>query len=134
MSDCLKSAVIKTDRFEPDINLGYLDFARHYDIAILPARPAKPKDKALVAGMVRITYSWIYAKLRARVFFSLEELNAAILELLEIFNSNIMQRPGVSRRELFETIERAELKALPSEHYEIRKFKILTVQLPHLSQ
>lgn len=126
--DCLKSAVIKTDRFEPDINPEYLDFARHYNIAILPARPSKPKDKALVEGMVRITYSWIYAKLRDRIFFSLEELNAAILELLEILNNKIMQRPGVSRRELFESIERAELKPLPSERYEIRKFKVLTVQ------
>jgi len=126
--DCLKSAVTKADRFEPDINPEYLDFARHYEIAILPARPAKPKDKALVEGAVRITYSWIYAKLRDRVFFSLEELNAAILELLEIFNSKTMQRPGVSRRELFESIERAELKPLPAERYEIRKFKVLTVQ------
>jgi len=126
--DCLKSAITKADRFEPDINPEYLDFARHYDIAILPARPAKPKDKALVEGAVRITYSWIYAKLRDRVFFSLEELNIAILELLEIFNSKTMQRPGVSRRELFESIEKAELKSLPSERYEIRRFKVLTVQ------
>lgn len=126
--DCLKSAVTKADRFEPDINPEYLDFARHYDIAILPARPAKPKDKALVEGAVRITYSWVYAKLRDRVFFSLEELNTVILEQLEIFNNKIMQRPGLSRRELFESIEKAELKPLPTEHYEIKRFKVLTVQ------
>lgn len=126
--DCLKSAVTKTDRYEPDINPEYLDFARHYGATILPARPAKPKDKSLVEGAVRITYSWIYAKLRDRVFFSLEELNAAIVEQLEALNARTMQRPGVSRRELFESIEKAELQPLPREWYEIKRFKILTVQ------
>ena len=125
--DCLKSAVTKTDRYEPDINPEYLDFARHYGITILPARPAKPKDKALVEGAVRITYSWIYAKLRDRIFFSLEELNAAVLELLEVINARTMQRPGVSRRELFDSIEKEVLQPLPFERYEIKKFKILTV-------
>ncbi len=126
--DCLKSAVTKTDRYEPDINPEYLDFSRHYGTTILPARPAKPKDKALVEGAVRISYSWIYAKLRDRIFFSLEELNVAIMELLETFNARTMQRPGVSRRELFDSIEKSELQPLPAERYEIKKFKSLKVQ------
>ena len=126
--DCLKSAVTKTDRYEPDINPEYLDFARHYGTTILPARPAKPKDKALVEGAVRISYSWIYAKLRDRIFFSLKELNAAIMELLEAFNARTMQRPGVSRRELFDSIEKSELQPLPADRYDLKKFKILTVQ------
>ena len=126
--DCLKSAVTKSDRYEPDINPEYLDFARHYGTTILPARPAKPKDKALAEGAVRIAYSWIYAKLRDRVFFSIEELNIAILEQLELLNARTMQRPGVSRRELFDSIEKEELQQLPSEHYEIKKYKTLTVQ------
>lgn len=126
--DCLKSAVTKTDRYEPDINPEYLDFARHYSTTILPARPGKPKDKALVEGAVRISYSWIYAKLRDRIFFSLEELNDAILELLEAFNARTMQRPGVSRRELFESIEKEKLQPLPADRYELKKFKTLTVQ------
>ena len=126
--DCLKSAVTKTDRYEPDINPEYLDFSRHYKTTILPARPAKPKDKALVEGTVRIAYTAIYARLRDRVFYSLEELNAAILELLDEFNKRKMQRPGVSRRELFEDVEKPKLQALPSERYELKKFKRLTVQ------
>ncbi len=126
--DCLKSAVTKADRYEPDINPEYLDFARHYNTAILPARPAKPKDKALVEGAVRIVYSWIYAKLRDRIFYSLEDINAAILELLEGFNTRKMQRPGVSRRELFDDIEKSQLQVLPEVRYELKKFKTLTVQ------
>jgi len=126
--DCMKSAVTKADKYEPDINPEYLDFARHYGTTILPARPAKPRDKSLVEGAVKITYSWIYAKLRDRVFFSLEELNAAIPELLILFNARTMQRPGVSRIELFKSIEKAELQPLPQERYEIKNFKTLTVQ------
>jgi len=126
--DCLKSAVTKTDRYEPDINPEYLDFARHYHTAILPARPAKPKDKALVEGMVRIIYSSIFAKLRDRIFFSLDELNAAILELLDQLNTRKMQRPGISRRELFDDIEKSELQELPSERYELKKYKKLKIQ------
>lgn len=126
--DCLKSAVTKTDRYEPDINPEYLDFARHYNSTILPARPAKPKDKALVEGAVRIVYSWVFAILRDRIFFSLEELNSAILELLDPFNARTMQRPGVSRRKLFEEIEKSEMQGLPADRYEIRNFKRLTVQ------
>ncbi len=126
--DCLKSAVTKTDKYEPDINPEYLDFARHYGTTILPARPAKPKDKSLVEGAVKITYSWVYAKIRDRIFFSLKELNAAIMELLEPFNLRIMQRPGVSRRELFNNTEKDVLQSLPAERYELKKFKSLTVQ------
>lgn len=126
--DCLKSAVTKADRYEPDINPEYFDFARHYNTTILPARPAKPKDKALVEGAVRIVYSWIFAKLRDRIFFSLKEINSAIFELLDSFNARTMQRPGVSRRELFDDIEKSQLQPLPLDCYELKKFKRLTVQ------
>jgi transposase len=67
--DCLKSAVSKYHKFEPDINPEYLDFARHYGTAILPARPYHPKDKALVENAVRNVYSWIFAQIRNEVFF-----------------------------------------------------------------
>jgi transposase len=120
--DCLKSAVTKSDWYEPEINPEYFDFARHYGTAILPARPYRPKDKALVEGAVRIVYSWIFARLRDRIFYSIEELNEAIREELERYNAKPMQRIKKSRRELFEEIEKSELAPLPSEKYEIRKY------------
>ena len=91
MPDCLKSAVIKADKYEPDINPEYLDFARHYNTAILPARPYRPKDKAMVEGAVKIVYSRVFARIRNEVFYSLEELNAAIKEKLKDYNSRPMQ-------------------------------------------
>ena len=126
--DCLKSGVTKADRYEPDINPEYYDFARHYNTTILPARPGKPRDKALVEGAVKIVYSWIFAALRDEVFHSLEDLNRAIREKLEEYNSRKMQKVGLSRRELFIETEKIELKPLPIEEYEIRNFKRLKVQ------
>jgi transposase len=107
--DNLKSAVTKAHRYEPDINPEYMDFARHYDTTILPARPYKPKDKALVEGAVKLVYQRIFAPLRDRVFYSLAELNAAIREALERFNDRPMKGYGKSRRELFETVEKPAL-------------------------
>jgi transposase len=126
--DCLKSGVTKGDKYEPEINPEYLDFAHHYGTTILPARPYKPRDKALVEGAVKIVYSWIYARLRDRVFYSLEELNRAIRVELEHYNERKMQRYGQSRRELFDEIEKTALLPLPAESYEIREYKRLKAQ------
>jgi transposase len=135
--DCLKAAVKHADWYEPEINPEFLDFSRHHQTAILPARPAHPKDKALVEGAVRIVYSWIFAALRNRLFHSLEELNTAIQHELESYNAKPMQRLKVSRKQLFDQIEKAALLPLPVEKYVLRKCKRLTAQLNyhvHLSE
>lgn len=55
--DNLKSAVIKSNKYEPTLNETFLDFAEHYGTTILPARSYKPRDKSLVEGMVKILYT-----------------------------------------------------------------------------
>jgi transposase len=77
--DNLKAAVIKTDRYEPTINRVLEDMANHYGTVVVPTRPAKPKDKPNVEGDVRIVYMRVFAELRNETFFSLEELNAAVV-------------------------------------------------------
>jgi transposase len=126
--DCLKSAVNIANKYEPDINPEYLDFARHYNTVILPARPYHPKDKPLVENAVRIVYSWIFARIRNEEFFSLTDLNKTIRKLLEEYNNKLMQRPRISRRTLFNEVEKDALKSLPKESYEIRHYKRLKVQ------
>lgn len=126
--DCLKSAVERADKYEPDINPEYADFARHHDTVILPARPYSPKDKALAENAVKIVYQRVFAPLRDRIFYSLEELNEAIGERLEVHNHTPFQRMKISRRELFEQSERNALKPLRSEAYELRRFLHLKVQ------
>jgi transposase len=75
--DNLKSGVTRASRYEPEIARTFSDFCNHYQMAALPARVAKPKDKSLVEGLIRILYSRIYAPLRDRIFYSLNEINTA---------------------------------------------------------
>ena len=47
--DCLKSAVSRACRYEPEINPTYAEMASHYGICVMPARPARPRDKDYVS-------------------------------------------------------------------------------------
>jgi transposase len=111
--DQLRSAVSGPDRYDPDINPTYAELAVHYDVAIVPARPAKPRDKAKVEAAVLLAQRWILACLRNRTFFSLDELNAAIAELLEKLNTRPFQKLEGCRRSAFEALDRPALRPLP---------------------
>lgn len=127
--DQLKSAVAIPSRYEPTINRTYSELGRHYETAIVPARPRHPRDKAKVEVGVLVAQRWILARLRNETFFSLESLNARIAELLEELNARPMKRMGgVSRRDLFERYERSALKPLPIEPYVISAWSRATVE------
>jgi transposase len=126
--DNLLSAVSRADRYEPDINPDYAEFAEHYHTVIIPARVREARDKALVENAVRLSYQRIYARLRNRVFFSLNELNEAIAELLEKHNTTPFQRLPMSRRELFERTEASTLHPLPRERFPMKTTVWATVQ------
>jgi len=93
--DNLKSAVIKSNRYEPTLNETFLDFAEHYGTTILPARSYKPRDKSLVEGMVKILYTRVYSVIRDKTFFSLKEINMAIREPLMVHNSTKLTGPPI---------------------------------------
>ena len=80
--DKTKTGVSKAHRYDPDVNPTYHNFAVHYGFGVLPARPYKPRDKAVVESAVQVAQRWILAALRHRKFFSLDEANQAIGELL----------------------------------------------------
>jgi transposase len=115
--DNLKAGVLKANWHEPGLNPTYQDFATHYGTAILPARPRRPRDKAKVEVGVQVVERWILARLRDQRFFSLAELNRAIALLLGELNDRPMRRLGVSRRQLFDELDRPALAALPAEPY-----------------
>lgn len=125
--DNLKAAVTKSNRYEPTLNETFADFADHYSTTILPARAYRPRDKALVEGAVKIVYSRIYAPLRNRIYHSLVELNQAILQILEIHNTQPLKGRNYSRRLQFEEIEREALNPLPVLRYEFKKLHYATV-------
>ena len=92
--------------------------AAHYDMAVLPARPRKPRDKAKVEAGVLIVERWLLGRLRNRKFDGLAELNQAIRELLHQLNEvRPIRRLGRTRRQLLEDLDRPNLKALPVEPY-----------------
>jgi transposase len=126
--DNLKSAVTKACNYEPLINETYNDLARHYGTVILPTRPGKPKDKPLVENAINLVYQRIFAPLRNMTFFSLRELNEAAWELLEKHNNTPFQKRDITRRQLFEEIENSELRPLPIDRYELKRYQVSRVE------
>ena len=51
--DNLKAGVTSACRYEPGLNAAYQEFAEHYQIAVMPARPRKPHDKSKVEKAVQ---------------------------------------------------------------------------------
>ncbi len=109
--DNLRSAITASCRYEPTVTRAYGDFAEHYGAVVIPARVYRPKDKPKVELSVLLAQRWILAVLRNRTFFSLAELNTAIWRRLEALNARPMQKLGVSRRQIFERLDKPALKA-----------------------
>lgn len=129
--DNLKSGVTRPCKYEPDINSTYHDMAMHYGTAVVPARVRAPKDKAKVEVGVQIVERWILAALRNREFFSLEELNESIAELLEKLNTRPFKKLEGSRISLFEKIEKEALLPLPQDRYEYAQWKKAKVNIDY---
>lgn len=129
--DNLKSGVKDPCRYEPGINRTYQEFAEHYNVAVLPARPSAPRDKAKVENAVQQVERQLLAPLRHETFTSFTDLNAALKQGLERLNQRTMRGYGVSRRALFEQVDQGELKALPCRPFEFAHWKNATVNLDY---
>ncbi len=101
--------------------------AAHYGIGVLPARPYRPRDKAKVEAGVSFAQTYILGRLRHQTFFSLAEANNAIGLVLDRMNGHVMRRLGISRRDLFASIERGALLALPANDYEFAEWRFARV-------
>ncbi|XOV78138.1 MAG: IS21 family transposase [Aestuariibacter sp.] len=116
--DNLKAAVTKTHRYQPTINENYARMARHYNTAVMPARPYKPKDKSKAENAVLIVERWILMRLRHQVFHTLSGLNAAIKALLNDLNHRQQKMHPGSRHHLYEKLDKPALMPLPHHAYE----------------
>src|ERR1700687_3183205 len=130
--DNLKSGINKASFYDPEVTRSYAAMAAHYSVGILPARPKRPRDKAAVEAGVRFAQSYILGRLRNVTFFSLAECNAAIGVALERMNGREMRRLGVSRRQLFDTIERPAMQSLPEQDYEYAEWRFVRVGIDYL--
>lgn len=115
--DNLKSAVNTAHKYEPKINERFTALARHYNTAVVPARPRAPKDKSKVENGVQQVYRRIFARLRNEIFHALPDLNTAIRRELEALNALPMQGRKESRQMLFEHLERQYLRPLPPQRF-----------------
>ncbi len=130
--DNTKVAVIKACLYEPQVNRTYAEMAAHYDTAILPARPRRPRDKAKVEAAVLIVERWLLGRLRHRHFYSLAELNTAIGEFLQQLNEERpIRRLGITRRALLEELDRPHLKKLPSKPYAFAEWRLRRVGIDY---
>ena len=129
--DNLRSGVSQACTYEPDLNPVYADLASHYGIAVIPARPRHPKDKAKVEAGVLIAKRWILAVLRHRTFYSLEEMNKAIRGLLKVLNSRLLRKVKKSRSQLFDDLDRPAAKPLTTEPYQFAEWKKATVNIDY---
>ncbi len=129
--DNLKSAISKSCRYEPELNPSYQDMAEHYEVAVIPARVRKPRDKAKVEVAVQIVERWILAALRHRSFFTLIELNAAIRELLDRLNNRPFRKLSGCRMSRFLEIDKPALRPLPATVYQFAQWKKARVNIDY---
>ena len=127
--DNLKSAIISNNKNGIVVNESYAALARHYTMRVEPARPYKPKDKAKAEQGVQGIQRYILACFRHTKFFSVDEANEAIEELLERYNNKVMKHLNKSRSALFEEIEKDELQALPSNRHIYEQYKLARVNV-----
>lgn len=129
--DNLKSGVTHPCRYEPDINPTYHEMAKHYGIAVIPARVRKPQDKAKVESAVRFVENRILAALRNHTFFSLSELNAVLAEEVRKLNHLKFQKLDTTRYELFLKTDKPALRPLPTRKYQYAEWKKARVNMDY---
>jgi transposase len=129
--DNLKSAVSKACRYDPVINPSYQQLAEYYGVAVIPARPYKPKDKSKAEVGVQIVERWIMMRLRKQTFYTLSSINLAIRLLLDELNRRPFKKKTGSRLSQFEQLDRPALRALPNSPYVYRHIKKARVHLDY---
>lgn len=126
-----RTGVDRACRYEPDLNRTYHEMARHYGVAVMPARPYKPRDKAKVEVGVQIVERWIVAALRHRHFYSVGEINEAIAGLLERLNNRRFRKREGTRASLFAELDKPALQPLPVERYELAEWKSVRANIDY---
>lgn len=89
----------------------------------MPTRPRHPKDKGLAEVSVQIVQRSVLASLRNQKFFSIDELNQAIQQKMDIINRKTTRRFTISRYEQFLALDGKDLNPLPLYPYELCTWK-----------
>lgn len=123
--DNLKTGVIRSDWYSPEINRSYNECAEYYGCVVIPARVRHPKDKPSAEGAVGDTTTWILAALRNRTYFSLTEFNDGVFEKLKTFNEKPFKKKPGCRLSAYLEEEKDYMQHLPTSAYEFAVWKKL---------
>lgn len=116
--DNCKTAVTRPGYYDPKINPAYWEFAKHYDLAVIPARIRQPRDKASVEGSVGWLETWLLEWLRDKQVFSFEALNVEIRQRIGELAARPFKRRAGSRQSVYEQLDKPALRPLPASRYE----------------
>lgn len=125
--DNTKTAVRQHVRYDPQLNPTYLEWAEHYEVAVIPARPRKPKDKPNVEAGVGWLETWLLGRLRHRHFFSFADLNKAIQEIMAELDETPYQKRAGTRLSVFLEVDLPAMRPLPVHRFEKPEFKTVKV-------
>jgi len=126
-----RALVSEACRYEPKLNETVRDFARHYGVSVLPARPYSPRDKASAESAVQVVERWLMARLRHTVLANVHAADAALAALLPSLNERRFQKLEGSRSSLFRTLDAPALSALPAQRWQWATFKTVTVHIDY---
>jgi transposase len=126
--DCLKSAVLHHDGYEPVHNPLFQRLLEHYGVVSIPARPHHPKDKASVESTVNIVYRRIMARLAGKTFADRSAMLEAWARAVQAANAEPFQKLPGNRLSRFDTIERPALRPLPEAPFSLVSVLHQTVQ------
>jgi transposase len=126
-----RALVSEACRYEPKLNATVRDFARHYGVSFLPARPYSPRDKATAESSVQVVTRWILARLRHAVLADVHAADAAIAALLPSLNERRFQKIDGSRASLFAALDAPALSALPPQRWQWVSFKTVKAHIDY---
>jgi transposase/DNA replication protein DnaC len=126
-----RALIANPDAYEPATARLMQELGEHYGVAVLPARPGRPQDKAKVEVGVQVVERWILARLRNRRLFSLAELNRAIAELLADLNQRPFKKLPGCRASAFVALDALTLKPLPATAMVLAQFKPARVNIDY---
>ena len=123
--DNCKTSTIKAKFYDPTINAGYLDLSRHYEVAIIPARVRKPRDKPSVESGVGWLETWLLEWLKSRTYFSFAALNHDIRERMQELSQRPFQKREGSRKSLYDVLDKPMMRPLPHAKFEVFETKLI---------
>lgn len=124
-----RALMARPDRYEPTSHRLLEELSAHYGLPVMPARPAKPRDKPKVEVGVQVVERWILARLRHQTFFGLAALNRAIAALLADLNQRPFKKLPGNRASAFAELDRPVLRPLPVTRMAIARFKSARVNI-----